>query len=312
MEKCGSLFDFLHVLNCGSIMIPTYNISDFPSSKNIDNQIMIETFENLKRPENLQWPHKHNFYAIQWLTAGKASNIIDYHHITIQPDMLFFISPGQLHLMSRTDDIKGYTITFTEEFLLMHTPDKNALFELSFLDNSWSNPFLKLNPENISDIQPIIEILTDELNRKQKSEAVSGHLLFALLNRIQRILTVGETKNQDIGTVVKFKKFRRLVDEYFKTQHTLSFYSDKLHLSTHRINEICKKTSGIPAGEVIRERLLLETKRLLLHSNLNIGEISEELGFSDFSYFSRQFKKSEGVTPAQFRKTQYQKYQNPQ
>ena len=292
-------------------MIPTYNISDFPSPQNIDDQIMIETFENLKRPENLQWPHKHNFYEIQWLTAGTASNVIDYHHITIQPDTLFFISPGQLHLMGSTDDVKGFTITFTVEFLLLHSPDKNALFELGFLDSSWSNPFLKLTPENRSDIQPLFDILLDELSREQKSAAAAGHLLFALLNRIQRILTAQETKNQDIGAVVKFKQFRKLVEQHFKTQHALSFYSDELHLSIHRINEICRKTAGIPAGEVIRERLLLETTRLLLHSSLNIGEISEELGFSDFSYFSRRFKKSEGVTPAAFRRIQYQKYQNP-
>lgn len=291
-------------------MIPTYNITDFPSDQSIGNQFMLENFEKLNRPKNLQWPHKHSFYEIQWLTQGTATNVIDYHQINIEPNTLFFISPGQLHLMSKTEGIKGYSITFTEEFLLMHTPNKNALYELSFLDNSYSNPFLKLNIATILEIEPLLKLLINEVSRINKSESIIGHLLYALLNCIQRIVTTEEIKNQDINAVVKFKQFKRLVEENFKTQNVLSFYADKLNLSTHRINEICKKITGFPAGEVIRDRILLETKRLLLHSDLNIGEISDELGFKDFSYFSRQFKKSEGISPAEYRKLIYEKYQN--
>ncbi|KUJ60393.1 hypothetical protein AR687_18290 [Flavobacteriaceae bacterium CRH] len=291
-------------------MIPTYNITDFPSDQSIGNHFMLENFEKLNRPKNLKWPHKHSFYEIQWLTQGSATNVIDYHQINIEPNTLFFISPGQLHLMSKTEDVKGYTITFTEEFLLMHASNKNALFELSFLDNSYSNPFLKLNTSTILEIEPLLQLLVNEVGRTKKSEAIIGHLLYALLNRIQRIVNAEQLKNQDVSSIVKFKQFKRLVEENFKTQNSLSFYSDKLFLSKHRINEICKNITGHAAGEVIRERLLLETKRLLLHSDMNIGEISEELGFKDFSYFSRQFKKSENITPAEYRKSMYEKYQN--
>lgn len=291
-------------------MIPTYHITDFPSGQSIENQFMLENFEKLNRPKNLQWPHKHSFYEIQWLTQGTATNVIDYHQINIEPNTLFFISPGQLHLMSKTEDIQGYSITFTEEFLLMHTPNKNALFELSFLDNSYSSPFLKLNATTVLEIEPLLRLLVNEVGRTKKSEAIIGNLLYALLNRIQRIVITEELKNHDVNSVVKFKQFKRLVEENFKTQNSLSFYSEKLYLSTHRINEICKKITGLAAGEVIRERILLETKRLLMHSEMNIGEISEELGFTDFSYFSRQFKKSEGMAPAQYRKSMYEKYQN--
>lgn len=290
-------------------MIPTYSITDFPSAKSIGNQFMLEQFEKLTRPKNLQWPHKHSFYEIQWLTAGTATNVIDYHQITIQPDSLFFISPGQLHLMSKTDGIKGHSLTFTEEFLLKHMVSPNALLELSFLDNSYAAPFLKLTKQAAKELIPMLSLLCNEVSRKEKSEVIVGHLLVALLNHIQRIVTAEQSKGHDTAGVIKFKEFKKLVEENFKTESSLIFYSEKLFLSIHRINEICKKITGRAAGEVIRDRILLETKRMLLHSDTNIGEISEDLGFKDFSYFSRQFKKMEGMTPAEYRRTMYEKYQ---
>lgn len=291
-------------------MIPTYNIADFPTSQSIENQFMLEQFEKLTRPNSLQWPHKHSFYEIQWLTSGTSTNVIDYHQVTIEPNTLFFISPGQLHLMSKAEDVKGYSITFTEEFLLMHTPNKNALLELAFLDNSYSMPFFKLNEIAISEIEPFLNLLISEIQKEQKSAAIIGNLLFAMLNSIQRLIAAEQINNQDLTSVVKYKLFRKLVEDNFKTESAISFYADKLFITPHRVNEICKKVTGRAAGEVIRDRKLLESKRLLLHTHCNVGEISEELGFKDFSYFSRQFKKSEGMAPAAYRKAMYQKYQN--
>lgn len=61
---------------------------------------------------------------------------------------------------------------------------------------------------------------------------------------------------------------------------------------------------------MIRDRGLVEAKRMLVYCNFPVGEISEQLGFMDFSYFSRQFKKQEGLSPTQYRKLMFQKYLN--
>jgi AraC family transcriptional activator of pobA len=53
---------------------------------------------------------------------------------------------------------------------------------------------------------------------------------------------------------------------------------------------------------VIRDRVLLEAKRLLTNADMTAAEIAYELNFEDNSYFSRFFKKYEGVGPDEFRK----------
>jgi AraC family transcriptional activator of pobA len=291
-------------------MIPTYDIQDFPSFQAIEGQFMLERFEDLKRPPNLQWPHKHSFFEILWLTSGLSTNVIDYHQVTIEPNMLFFISPGQLHLMSKAEDVRGYSITFTEEFLLLNTNNKDMLLELSFLDNSYSGPSLKLNEAAISELQNVIALMQGEVELKQKSPAIIGHLLFVLLNKIQRVINTQHPESADLASTIKFKRFKKLVDDNFKLQSGLPFYADKLAMGPHRLNQICKQVINKTAGEVIRERILLEAKRLLVHSDQSIGQIGDELGFQDFSYFSRQFKRQEQLTPAAYRKSMSEKYQN--
>ncbi|MDT3405437.1 helix-turn-helix domain-containing protein [Mucilaginibacter terrae] len=291
-------------------MIPIYNISDFPSFQAIDDQFMLERFESLQRPPKLQWPHKHSFYEIMWLTSGTSVNVIDYHQVTVEPDMLFFISPGQLHLMNHAQSVKGFSLTFTESFLLINATNKNALKEFAFLDNSYASPFFKLDSEAIAELSPILELMMNEVIRKEKSPLIIANLLFVYLNRIQRLINQQSTGDTDPNNVVRYKLLKKLIEDNFKTQNSIAFYADKLNLTSHRVNEICKAVTGKAVGVVIRDRVLLEAKRLLVHSEQAIGQIGDELGFRDFSYFSRQFKRQEGLTPAEYRKTMHGKYQS--
>jgi len=290
-------------------MFVVYDIKDFPSEKSIEGQFMLERFEDLKRPPNLQWPHKHSFYEILWLTSGKSTNIIDYHQAIVQPQTLFFISPGQLHLMSNAASVKGYSITFTEEFLLLTANNKDTLLSLSFLDNSHLSPLVKLTPAAQVELLVILHVMEQEVSLSEKSPVIVSHLLFVFLNKIQRIIDA-KKGTHDLANTIRFKKFKKLVEENFKTQKGLPFYAGELALSPHRLNEISKEVAGKTAGEVVRERLSLEAKRLLIHSDWTIGEISDYLGFEDIAYFSRQFREKELATPSAYRKLMYEKYQN--
>jgi len=59
--------------------------------------------------------------------------------------------------------------------------------------------------------------------------------------------------------------------------------------------------------EIINDRVLLEAKRLLVHTNLSIKVIGQDLGFDDPAYFVRYFKKNTEMTPLEFRETYIRK-----
>ena len=75
-----------------------------------------------------------------------------------------------------------------------------------------------------------------------------------------------------------------------------------LHITPNHLNALVQEILGRPAGAVIRDRVLLEAKRLLTNADMTAAEIAYELNFQDNSYFSRFFKKYAGVTPEGFRR----------
>jgi AraC family transcriptional regulator, transcriptional activator of pobA len=96
-------------------------------------------------------------------------------------------------------------------------------------------------------------------------------------------------------------QLRTLVDEYFRREHQLGFYAEKLGMTVDRLNDHVKRATGVTAGHLIRQRLLTEAKRQLVFTTQPIQDIAEELAFSDPSHFARFFRKQAGTTPHEFR-----------
>jgi len=94
------------------------------------------------------------------------------------------------------------------------------------------------------------------------------------------------------------------VEQHYPEKKLPKAYAEMLFVTPNHLNAICTATAGKSAGELIRERVLLEAKRLLVNSQMSIAEIGYQLNFEDNAYFSRFFKKYTSVTPEAFRKTQ--------
>ena len=100
------------------------------------------------------------------------------------------------------------------------------------------------------------------------------------------------------------------VEEKFLTLHKVNDYADLLAVTPNHLNDTTKKVTGKTALELIQDRLLLEAKRLLLHTEQTAKEISYQLGYNDPSYFTRFFKAQTERTPDDFRRQIREKYHN--
>ena len=96
-------------------------------------------------------------------------------------------------------------------------------------------------------------------------------------------------------------QLRALVDEFFRTERLLGFYADKLGMTVDRLNDHVKRSTGVTAGHLIRQRVLTEAKRQLVFTTQPIHDIANELAFADPSHFARFFRKQTGTTPHEFR-----------
>jgi AraC family transcriptional activator of pobA len=96
-------------------------------------------------------------------------------------------------------------------------------------------------------------------------------------------------------------QLRALVDEFFRREHQLGFYAERLGMTIDRLNDHVKRATGVTAGHLVRQRLLTEAKRQLVFTTQPIQDVAAELAFSDPSHFARFFRKHTGTTPHEFR-----------
>ncbi len=93
----------------------------------------------------------------------------------------------------------------------------------------------------------------------------------------------------------------KLIEYNFRDERQVSFYANKLCLSTKRLNEVLKSKTNKTVSEIIHERLIIEAKNEIVIDKKSIKEVALDLGFSDLSYFNRFFKKHTGFSPQDYR-----------
>jgi AraC-like DNA-binding protein len=97
-------------------------------------------------------------------------------------------------------------------------------------------------------------------------------------------------------------KFKELIHDQIKTHHEVNYYASLLNITPNHLNKCVKTVTGKSAVKWIDDNIVLEAKYLLFQTTLTVGEIATQAGFEDQSYFSRFFKKLEGISPVQYRK----------
>lgn len=284
-------------------MIPVYDIKDFSPFYAKENHFVVVPFEQLNRPAPFVWPHKHSFYELLWIRKGNTKHFVDNQELDLNQDTVYFMSPGQAHHFEQYGSVTGDSIMFSEEFFILNFTNQEAIRKLAFLHNSYRNPGIVLDEQSKRTLEPVLKLLYEEFARPDFSKMVISSLLYVFFEALQRSYFNQQTNTATIGMhITVFEKFRTMVEEHFQHQHQLAFYASNLFVTPHYLNEVVKKTAGKTASEFVKDRIILEAKRMLVQSHIPVGQIADELGFQDFSYFSRYFKKNNQLSPEQYRK----------
>ena len=200
-------------------------------------------------------------------------------------------------------------LLFTVEFLALSRPDHLRSKQNPILRRGVARPILNLTEKQAVDISAWIGMLRKESSQEAagQREAI-GALLNLLLIDIERILDSSlngpETKGilQEAPSGALIEQFIDIVNDSFHALHRVREYADLLNVSPGHLNDVVRSDYGTTASSLIRDRVLLEARRLLAHSNESIKEIAYAIGYEDPSYFTRLFREQIGVAPGEFRK----------
>ncbi len=258
-------------------------------------------------------PHLHDFYSIFWIESGEAIHATDYVEYSLKADTILFVPPGLKHRMYIDESVGGTYILFNEDFIEYNRKNYTPLKEYRLFNNPDFKSLITVFPEKREKLRNITTLIFDEIrNSDDYSQDIVLNLLHLFLLESRRIFDqqYQTAKQEDTDTTpdTTIIKFKELIEENYATQKNVSSYAEMLHINPSCLNELSKRTTGITAGELIRNRVIEETKKLLYSSGKSGKEIAFELGFEDPAYFSRFFRKYTGSTLNEFRDHSRKKY----
>lgn len=282
--------------------IPVYNIDHLSLFKQKDIQIS-RFAPYLKVHKNLHLAHKHSFYHLILFTDGGGSHEIDFHKFPVRPYQIYFMIPGQVHSWSFEGPVDGYVINFSVPFFQSFLIKSDYMEQFPFFTGIIEDSVIDL-PEVVH--QQVKSLFDQLVNESELSQPYGFDMVKSLM--LQLFYTIGRLSFEEHAlkttshNYTLLRNFQKLIENNYDTIRLPKEYAELLYITPNHLNALCRNLLGMPAGEVIRNRIILEAKRQLVNLDLSISEIGYKLNFSDNSYFSKFFRKQAGLTPEEFRK----------
>lgn len=244
-------------------------------------------------------PHSLSFYEILLITSGRGEVTLDGASHPVAPGRVFFTSPGQPRQW-HVRGLDGLCLFFTADFVEEFFKDPLFLFKLPYFHRAGGDPGLALRRAAAESLSVRLRSMQKEIRRLRPDspDALRAGLYETLVHLSRRFgAREGDVPRENPTAL----RLRQLIERHFRERHQPGAYARQLRITVGHLNQLARRHLGRTAGALIRERLILEARRELAHSDATTAEIAYGLGFKDPAYFARFFRRSVGVPPTAFR-----------
>jgi AraC family transcriptional regulator, transcriptional activator of pobA len=247
-----------------------------------------------------QIPHRHDFYHLFWVESGNGTFGSDGRSYQVTCGSLIFVPPGQVHAWQWNDTLSGYVLCF-EPASLFSGNDRpyRLLHDLAqFSAMTKDRPTLQTAGSTYQILRDAFKDLADESGRNAEFRGdMLRSQVTALLIRLHRFCwSTPSVEVQRYSTQLTNRFLLLLEKEEGKLQRA-SYYTSALSVSPRVLAAALLAETGKSPSAWIRDRTLLEARRLLTYTDLTISEIAYRLNFRNVSYFLRFSGRSAGVAP---------------
>jgi len=247
-------------------------------------------------------PHSHNHYEMIWLTSGTGVLYMDMQEYVVDDNTIFCLKPNQAHQFQVQPEMDGFVFSFTDSF----TTDE---YDFGWTGHaSLSQLFaegrtIRIEADMEEDVKGIVLKMIKEFQNEysHKVELLKRYFKIFLIYLSRRAdQNFASTEQSREAELVK--SFMELLDKNFKEKKMVAEYAGQLLVTPNYLNRIVKKITGHSAGHHIRQRVVLEAKRMGRYSGAGMKEIAYDLGFLDSAHFSRFFKTFGGMNFSEFKR----------
>lgn len=281
--------------------IPVYDICTISTGHKQEDLLAERMGKYLQNNyQRVHQQHGHSFYHLVFFTEGSGFQTIDFTRYPVAPHQLYFMVPGQVHSWHFEPGVEGYVVHFSEAFFRTFLLDHDYLERFPFFNGNSADQVMAVPPAGRAEIMLLFEKILEETTLQQTD--MVRVLLLQLFLFVEKCCGKGGTKIIPQQKQLVLRNFQQLINKHYRQIKLPKEYAELLYITPNHLNALCHDLLGKTAGELIRDRILLEAKRMLTNAGMTVTQIAHELNFEDNSYFSRFFKKYEGITPDEFRK----------
>ncbi|WP_075590167.1 AraC family transcriptional regulator [Labilibacter marinus] len=248
-------------------------------------------------------PHRAQFYHIIWIEKGKGTHYVDFKPISIKNNTIIFVPQNSVNLYDIAGKYEGQCIVFTDSFFAKNNEDMQFLHSSMLYSDLYDTALLKVSPQ-LSDLRVTINAMQTEFIRTHDVSQYSilhNMLHIFLLQAEREMRKQGFKELKPSANLDYLVLFKDLLEKNFREEKTVSKYAAELSISEKQLQKATKTLLDKTPKQIIDERILLEGKRLLVHSNQSIKEIAYELGYDEPTNFIKYFRKHTDKTPSEFR-----------
>lgn len=241
---------------------------------------------------------------ICYCQRGEIEMLVNLNPVTVGSDSQLILLPNSIVKTKKvSNDILLNIIEINESLFR----DVSAHISPLFFRMLRTIPCIKLSPESKKAVNSFILLAngiykdTDNLYRQQIIRSALNAYMLYTYDRYQRFYYTDDMNIESTRSKI-FDSFVDLLHHNCNTQREVTFYADKLCISTKYLTDICHKVAGVSAKKIIDNFAILQIKILLHNPQLTMQDIAHQMDFPDQSYLGRYFKRFEGISPSSFRK----------
>lgn len=238
-------------------------------------------------------------YRLGMLRRGRFRVIINLREYDIKAGGIVFITPGTIvEPIEASEDFQLEGVGMTEEvFRMVNHGSLPPLF-----NGQLKHGLLDASEEQQRLVDHLLTMLYETLQAESASREVTYNVAAALTHYYNNLFSDQQSTASNGDSAHRlFDRFIHLVNVHCREQRALRFYADQLCVSEHYLSAVIRQTSGITAKEWVDRAVLTAAKVLLRHSNLQVGQIADELHFPNVSFFCKYFRRLAGCTPTEYR-----------
>lgn len=255
----------------------------------------------LQRSSLYEWHirmHQHaGMVQLLYLHKGRAEIEIE-GKITVMTDACIQVVPALcVHGFRFSPGTQGYVLSLA--LPLLSRLESQFGRQLDVLSQPQCIPV----KQSRGHVRALFTALREEYCEERDAREMMLHSLLGTLlvwlNRQCLPTPVAEGKAERKRSVMRH--FSRLIESHYREHLPLAEYARLVGLSATHLNYLCREFHGCSALSVLHQRLMLEARRNLQYTTMTITQLSDYLGFTDVTYFSRFFRRYSGVSPKTFR-----------